>query len=93
LPGWSDEAILAIPYARFVQMLRVINQERLHPELFNAWLQGAGGKETLGRFMKSMGMVTRTEPDKLILENDRKQQISSVQNKLGKLYRKPNIQA
>src|SRR5690606_40932420 len=35
LPGWSDERILTeIPYARFVQMLRVISQEKAHEQ---AW--------------------------------------------------------
>src|SRR5690606_10957618 len=64
LPGWSDERILTeIPYARFVQMLRVIHQERAHDTAWQAYLQRAGTKhEAFADYAPPPGAENRAPP-------------------------------
>ena len=72
--GASDEALLAIPYARFMQELRLAGEavvesarERMREAAFIGWqVQGAfGGKglPTFGRYLRMLGLHA---PDELL---------------------------
>src|SRR5690606_2141005 len=62
LPGWTDDRILTeIPFARFVQMLRVISQEKAHEQAWQLYSQGAGKKnESFADYAKRVGAENRT---------------------------------
>lgn len=82
--------MLAIPYARFIQMLRVIGQERHYDGAWNAWLAGNRHKNdrTFGEHLQRLH-IDRTRPDEGTARADRERELARTRAKLGRLYRPP----
>lgn len=79
-----------IPYARFLQMLRVINQEQARAEAWDLWIRGAGNKnETFAKYAQRIGAEARTPLPAPVTAAGNDRTIERVKSRLGRLYRPP----
>ena len=77
-----------MPYARFVQMLRIIAQEEAHQQAWELFLAGNARKEeTFAQYARRMKAENRTpEPRD---EQSTARIVQGVRERLGVLYRPP----
>lgn len=82
-----------LPFARFMQMLRVINQQENNDRAWDLYVAGASKKdESFDRYARRVGAESRTPPSEEEQQVAAAATVEAVKSRLGSLYRPP-IQA